>query len=132
MCFNRVRSLLSTAFNLAEQWGWRDEHSNPVRWIARKPEAKRRRYLKPGEVSRLGKVLTNWRKSNRTMKRNFAGLILLLMYTGARRGEIMTARWDYIDWHRSVLDLPDSKTGAKEIILAKRSMGMTLFDISLI
>ncbi len=27
---NRVLSLLSKAFNLAEVWGWRPEHSNPA------------------------------------------------------------------------------------------------------
>ncbi len=124
VCFNRVRSLLSLAFNLAEEWGWRDEYTNPVRRIKKKPEVKRRRYLRPDEVTRLGKVLHRWRGSNRMLKRSFAGLILLLMYTGARRSEIMTARWDYVDWHRSILDLPDSKTGAKEIILPEAALSL--------
>ena len=46
-----------------------------------------------------------------------AAAIRLLLLTGARVGEILSARWEWIDWSRRVLRLPDSKTGAKEIFL---------------
>ena len=114
--FNRVRSLLSKAMNLAEDWGWREDYTNPVRKIRKRPEKTRRRYLKPDEVLRLGMALSEWEKTTGN-KRNFACFIKLLMFTGARRSEILTAKWAYVDWHRGILDLPDSKTGAKEIIL---------------
>jgi hypothetical protein len=37
---NRCLALLSKMFNLAEAWGLRPEHSNPVRHIDRYPERK--------------------------------------------------------------------------------------------
>ena len=38
--------------------------------------------------------------------------------TGARRGEILGLKWDYVDLERHCLRLPDSKTGAKVIYLS--------------
>jgi len=43
--------------------------------------------------------------------------IRLLSLTGARLSEILTLKWDYINWERGTLELPDSKTGAKSIYL---------------
>jgi integrase len=40
-----------------------------------------------------------------------------LLFTGARRDEIRTAQWSWLDPVRGVLRLPDSKTGAKTIHL---------------
>lgn len=40
-----------------------------------------------------------------------AAAIRLLLLTGARVSEILSARWEWIDWSRRVLRLPDSKTG---------------------
>lgn len=118
---NRVRSLISKAFNLSEEWGWRDDFTNPVRKIKRRPEKNRRRYLKPDEMARLGKALRCWEAKGGNKER-FSWLIKLLIYTGARRGEILSAQWDYVDWYRGVLDLPVSKTGAKEIILPESAI----------
>jgi integrase len=41
----------------------------------------------------------------------------LLVLTGARLMEILTLRWDHVDFANAVLRLPDSKTGAKPIYL---------------
>lgn len=43
--------------------------------------------------------------------------IRLLLLTGARRGEILRLRWEWVDLERGILFLPDSKTGKKAIIL---------------
>ena len=44
-----------------------------------------------------------------------AGAIRLLVFTGARLSEILTARWNWIDLEAATLSLPDSKTGRKVI-----------------
>jgi integrase len=44
--------------------------------------------------------------------------IRLLMLTGCRLREILHLRWEDVDFERGVLNLPDSKTGQKKILLA--------------
>jgi integrase len=46
-----------------------------------------------------------------------AAAIRLLVFTGARLNEVLTARWDWLDIPAGELRLPDSKTGAKVIHL---------------
>jgi integrase len=43
--------------------------------------------------------------------------VRLLIFTGARLSEIQKAQWDWVDFDSGVLRLPDSKTGAKTIML---------------
>lgn len=43
--------------------------------------------------------------------------IRLLIFTGARVGEILGLRWEYINWEASRAELPDSKTGKKFVHL---------------
>jgi integrase len=43
--------------------------------------------------------------------------IRLLIFTGARRGEILGLKWEHVDLKRRVIKLPASKTGYKEIHL---------------
>lgn len=103
---NRVAAMLSKAFNLAEEWGWRDYGTNPVR-VDRYPEQKRRRYPEGTEPFRLMQALD----SARAEAPVFVGLIETVMLTGARVGEIRTAR---LDWLKADgLHLPTSKTGVK-------------------
>ena len=118
---NRVLALLSKAFNLAEYWGWRPQNSNPCRHVTRYKETKRRRYIMPDEAMRLGAVLDEYEKWGGQYQRT-AALIKLLIFTGARLSEIMTAEWSWIDYGRCVLVLTDSKTGAKEIVLPPPAM----------
>ncbi len=49
-------------------------------------------------------------------------LIRLLLYTGARLGEIMTLRWEWIDSARGLARLSDSKTGEKWVYLPPPAM----------
>lgn len=44
--------------------------------------------------------------------------IRMLLLTGARKNEILTLQWKWVDFERKLLILPDSKTGAKVIPLA--------------
>jgi integrase len=47
-----------------------------------------------------------------------------LILTGARLREILDARWDYVNWERGALDLPDSKTGKKTIYLSAAALAV--------
>ena len=46
----------------------------------------------------------------------------MLVLTGARKSEILTLRWEYVDTERGCLRLPDSKTGAKVIPLGAAAL----------
>lgn len=48
----------------------------------------------------------------------------LLVFTGARMGEVLGLRWEWIDLGRGVVRLPDSKTGAKTIHLAPPALAV--------
>ena len=44
--------------------------------------------------------------------------IRLMMLTGCRAGEILTLHWNEVDFQNGFLNLADSKTGAKRVLLA--------------
>lgn len=108
---NRVLAVLHKAFNLAEVWGWRPIHSNPVHGIDRNREKKRRRYPSTEEARRLFSALDGFDHQV------FAGYVWLLVLTGARPGEIRTARREWVQ--KDGLHLPDSKGGEAVVVLPK-------------
>jgi len=120
--------MLSKAFNLAEVWEWRPDGSNPCRHIKKFREDRRERFLSSEEFARLGAALSEaesgemaysrpGRSSPYYVPKNAVAAIRLLIFTGARRGEILTLRWDFVNFEASRLELPDSKTGAKFVYL---------------
>ncbi len=113
---NRVMAQLSKAFNLAgggikEEWGWIPRHSNPVQ-VQKYKENKRHRYPEGDEPMRLMAALETERETNPS----FVGLIELAALTGARVGEIRTAKRAWVT--NEGLKLPDSKTGWKIVPLS--------------
>jgi integrase len=101
-------------FNLAERWGCRQGQSNPCRGIEKYREHSRERFLTTQEISRLDDVLKRHESSNPWM----TNLVRLLILTGARRGELETLKWAHVELDPGRLRLPDSKTGAKVIVLS--------------
>lgn len=118
---NRVLALCATLFAHAEAWGLRPEGSNPARRIARYREYKRERFLTGPELARLGQVLARAERDGLAGRATVA-LLRLLILTGARLGEIQTLRWEWIDWRRAVVRLPESKSGAKTLYLAPAAL----------
>jgi integrase len=113
---NRCLALLSKMMNLAERWGERIDGSNPCRHVEKYRENKRDRFLSAEELAQLGAACLRC-EQNGTMGRSFLALVRLLIFTGARLSEIQKAQWEWVDFKSGVLRLPDSKTGAKTIML---------------
>jgi integrase len=111
---NRCLQFLSKAFNLAEVWGLRPDGTNPCRHVKKYPEKKRERYLSKDELARLGEVLRQCEQEGIEMQSPINALRLLI-FTGCRLSEIMTLKWDHVDFDAGELHLPDSKTGAKTV-----------------
>jgi len=98
---------------IAERWGLRPDGSNPCRHVSKFRETRRERFLSEAELGRLALALTAAEPDN-----PFAvAAIRLALFVGARRNEVLTLKWENVDMERGVLDLDDSKTGAKPIIL---------------
>nr|MBC8267150.1 tyrosine-type recombinase/integrase [Rhodospirillaceae bacterium] len=111
---NRCIALLSKMFNLAERWGWRPDGSNPCRHVDRYPENRRERFLSDKELSVLAGELNKAEGENLYS----VAAIRLLIFTGARLGEILNLKWEQVDMQRAMLLLPDSKTGQKAVFLS--------------
>jgi integrase len=109
---NRVLAVLSKMFNLAERWGLRPDGSNPCRHVERFPEKKRERMLSLADLARLGDALMAYDGSPYAVS-----AVKLLVLTGARLGEVLGLKWEWIDFERGEARLPESKTGAKTIHL---------------
>lgn len=102
---NRVLAVLSKMFSLAVRWGWRTD--NPCRGVERNQEEKRHRYLTAAELSRLSTALT------KLPDQGAANAVRLLLLTGARRGELLAARWTDINMETGVWIKPGATTKQK-------------------
>lgn len=122
---NRALALLSKMLTLAEKWNLRPDGSNPCRHVEKYKEAKRRRFLSAEELARLGAVLA--KAETEEAKKGSKNVVVLppaaiaairlIIFTGARLSEILTAQWEHVNLELSALLLPDSKTGFKSIPL---------------
>ena len=114
---NRCLSIISKMLNLAEVWDIRPANSNPCGQIERYPENRFERFLAAEEAERLGATLSAV-EADGSESPYIVAAIRLLLLTGARAGEILTLQWSHVDLERSILALPDSKTGRKTIFLS--------------
>jgi hypothetical protein len=112
---NLVVAILSKLMSWLESQKLRPKHSNPCEDIKRFKENHRERFLTQVELDRLGTVLADGEGEGENIY--IIAAIRLLILTGARLSEILTLKWDYIDFDRGLIFLPQSKTGAKPIFL---------------
>jgi integrase len=113
---NRCLALLSKMMNLAERWGERPDGSNPCRHVEKYREHKRDRFLSKDELARLGAACQRCEQDEKIAP-SFLALVRLLIFTGARLSEMQKAQWDWVNFKSGLIRLPDSKTGAKTIML---------------
>jgi integrase len=104
---NRTLAVLSKMFSLAMRWGWSAD--NPCRGIERNQEQKRHRYLSGSELARLSAALVE------LPDMDAANAVRLLLLTGARRGELLAARWTDIDLEAGVWAKPAATTKTKAL-----------------
>lgn len=102
---NRTLALLSTMFELSVRWGYRS--NNPAKGIAKFHEEKRDRWLSDDELTRLLTAL------NDHPNQVAANAIRLQLLTGARIGEVLSARWENFDFDRGVWTKPSHHTKQK-------------------
>jgi integrase len=134
---NRVVSLIHSLYKWAGRAGEVPRDTNPARDVSQFREQARTRYLSEEEITRLGETLKRGEiegfplevdpdkptskhvaKDGRSKISPYAAAaIRLLLLTGCRLNEVLTLRWDHVDFARALLMLPDSKTGARPVWL---------------
>jgi integrase len=104
--FNRMMAVLKAAWAWGQEAGMIDSQvACPANTVQLYEEKKRDRYLDSAELERLLDEVS------KLERKDAANAIYLLIFTGARRSEILDLRWEEIDWEGSVAVLRDSKTG---------------------
>ena len=114
---NKAVDALSRLYNMAEQWGVAPEGGNPCRFIRKYKETPRERFLSDEEFRRLGRVLDEVEAEDK-VRPSAVAAFRLLMLTGCRRNEILTLRWEDVDFDAGELRLPDAKTGARSVAIS--------------
>ena len=103
---NRLVVLMRYIFNLAIEWEIPGVQANPTKGVPlAEVNNQRDRYLTEGELKRLSKAV---KESENPM---LAPIISMLVLTGARRGEVLNARWEDIDLSRKRWRIPYTKSG---------------------
>jgi integrase len=99
---NRTVAVLSRMFSLAIRWGWRID--NPCKGVERNQENKRHEYLTGAQISRLSEALA------KLEDKAAANAVRLLLLTGARRGELLAAKYADVNLEAGVWTKPGATT----------------------
>lgn len=144
---NRALAVLKAMFSWAIDLGLLPEGSqNPATGVEAFKEWGRERFLSSEEMQSLGEALTlaeteglPWQVDEskpgakhlpppENRRAHFdvhsVAAIRLLLLTGARVREILDLEWQNVDFQRGMLRLPDSKTGAKVIVLGGSALAL--------
>ena len=136
---NRTMECISSIFRYAATCNIVPVGHSPTKGIRAFRENRRERFLSSEELGRLGEAIREAetdgmpyeideskpsakhapKPENRRIKIDAytAAAFRLLILTGARLREILHLKWEFIDFQRGLLLLPDSKTGRKAIVL---------------
>jgi integrase len=110
---SRTVGLLGRIFTYAFDCGLTE--INPFRGVKRFTDNKGERYLSQKELVALGQSLHDGLEKG--LNPQAIAILKLLVFTGARKGEIETLEWRAVDFQGGYLRLTDSKTGQKAIPL---------------
>jgi len=114
---NRYLALIKVMLNRAIQWGMLEV--NPAAHIKPlKENPNRERYLSAGEIRLLLRVLDETPK-------NAANAIKVMLFTGQRAGNVMSARWSEFD-DQGVWTIPLTKSGKIHRVYLSEEAKITL------
>jgi len=100
---NRILERIKAMYNKAIEWGYATE--NPANGIKKYKEVKRDRFLQPNEMKSFFESLEQ--EPNKVARDYFK----ILLFTGARKTNVLAMRWEEIDFDRRVWRIPDTKNG---------------------
>jgi integrase len=103
---NKYLVLLRYVFNLAIRWEVPGVTVNPTKDVALlQVDNKRQRFLTADEAQALIDAVRH--SENPVLE----SIVSMLLITGARKREVLDARWEDIDWQRRLWKIPKTKAG---------------------
>lgn len=103
---DKYRMVLGRSYELARHWRMAGAEHNPVRSVQwKRYDNARQRYLSADEAKAL--KLACELSSNKSL----VHIVGLLILTGARKRELLDARWEHVDLDRRQWLIPQSKNG---------------------
>lgn len=107
----RIRATMNRSFELGNKWNISGTEVNPVKNVTRRKfNNARDRFLSPQEAARLHKAAA---ESENVQLAPFVALALL---TGARKMEILKAKWADVDLERRLWLIPETKNGTPRYV----------------
>lgn len=101
---NRMLALLHCLFAMADEWGYFAQ-PNPARKVKKFREKSRERFLQADELPRFFAAVEA--EPNETIR----DFVLMSLFTGARRANVLAMRWDQINLEAATWSIPDTKSG---------------------
>ena len=102
----KIRVIFSRSFELGRQWKMPGAEINCIRDVPRRRFSNaRERFLTAKEAERLFKAL------DASESPQLKSIVMLLLLTGARKTELLTAEWRHVDLERRAWFIPTTKTG---------------------
>lgn len=105
---NRVVVTISGIFS----WGMKKRFCkvNPAQGVEKNPERSRDRFLMPEELSKFFSAVE--KEKNKTIR----DYVLLSLFTGARRGNMVSMRWADISFQEKIWCIPDTKNKEPHVV----------------
>ncbi|MBW6524611.1 site-specific integrase [Sphingomonas sp. RHCKR47] len=114
----KMKMIFARSFELGSKWGVAGCERNPVRAVETKAvNNARERYVTAEEAARLVAAAAASRN------KQLSAIVNLLLLTGMRVSELLSARWANVDLDRRTLFVPISKTGrSRHVPLAQAAV----------
>ncbi|WP_427196640.1 tyrosine-type recombinase/integrase [Pseudomonas aeruginosa] len=107
---NKAFSILRKMFNMAEVWGYRPDGTNPCRHVPMFPAGKSTHLISDDDMGKLFRQLDKIEVEG--LENYVIPLAIRLQFEfAARRSEIVTLEWEWVDLESRRVVWPDSKTG---------------------
>lgn len=104
---NRTYQSLRAIYNKAIEWGY-FSGPNPCNGIVKFKEEKRSRFVQANELPKFFKAVN---ESKRQYVKDF---IYLALFTGARRENVISMRWEDLDFYQRMWTIPADKAKSTE------------------
>jgi integrase len=101
---NRLLALIRKMFNEGAKYGLCDEE-NPATKIEKFKEQSRERFIQPDELPKFLEALKT--EPNIYIR----GALVTMLFTGARKSEVLKMKWEDVDLNQGVWRIPTTKPG---------------------